>query len=88
MPFTYSVDVDDPTGQMWLLLPALTDIRSVVTFPGGGGSKCDIVECPLGSGRFYLVISVDDVGKGFGNEFRCAAIQATNLYGVWPTPIP
>ena len=88
LPFQYSVDVGDPAGQMWLLLPKLTDIRSVLTFPIGGGSKCDLVVAPSGSGRIYLVVTVDDVGKGFGNEFRCASLNATNLYGSWPTPIP
>ena len=74
-----------------LLLPALTDIRD-----GSCGSNSDLVEVPDGSGRFYVVLAVDDIGKGFANEHRFAAL--TKLYGsagsnvghtaLWPTPIP
>jgi hypothetical protein len=65
---------------MSLLLPAGTDVRGRQNASGP-----DSVEVPAGSGRFYLVTFVDDVGRGFANEHRCAELQQT---GVWPTPIP
>jgi hypothetical protein len=57
----------------------------------------DFVEVPQGSGRWYVVMNVDDVGKGFPNEFRYATIgkifqgasgsgSFTGLF--WPAPIP
>lgn len=56
---------------MSLLLPPLTDIR----FRDSGiGQEADAVECPALSGRFYIVIFVDDVGKGFANEHRHALL--------------
>lgn len=53
-----------------LLLPKLTDVQPWglnATAPNG-----DCVEAPAGSGRFYVVIGVEDVGKGFSNEYRLA----------------
>jgi hypothetical protein len=67
---------------MTLLLPALTDIRDDLT---GVAATADAVECPSGSGRFYFVVWVDDIGKGFPNEHR-AALIARN--GSFPVPIP
>lgn len=77
------------TGQ--LLLPPGTDIRDQSC-----GGFADLVEVPAGSGRFYGVSCVDDIGKGFDNEHRFATILKTwgftgNRYGLtdpWPTPIP
>lgn len=63
-----------------LLLPALTDIRDYSSTTGS-----DSVECPVGSGRFYLVDYVDDLGKGFPNEHRFALMEKLI---PWPTPIP
>lgn len=78
-----------------LLLPALTDIRDILA-QGTPGSVADIVEVPEASGRWYTVDSVDDVGKGFGNEYRFAWLaklssnsgrpNTTGLY--WPIPMP
>lgn len=63
---------------MTLLLPALTDIRSALSVTGP-----DRVQVPLGSGRFYDVFVVDDMGKGFANEHRVALlVQVTQ-----PTPL-
>lgn len=77
-----------------LLLPKLTDVRdrSVTPTP-------DMVEVPSGSGRWYVVVSVEDAGKGFANEHRVAyLLKASSAYGgvsamdfagmVWPSPIP
>lgn len=73
-----------------LLLPALTDIRDVFC-----GVEPDVVECPAGSGRWYGVTLVDDIGKGFPNEHRVATLAKVAVYfevGVdvpnWPIPIP
>lgn len=84
---------------MALLLPPGADIRSAVAVGQGGGP--DVVEVPGGSGRIYLAIDVDDLGKGFANEHRGAALLAwgsntpmqlgdgNTYYGVqWPAPIP
>ena len=66
---------------MYLLVAKLTDI-AVTRFPANGA---DLVECPSGSGRYYNVTFVDDVAKGFANEYRRAVlIQAP----PWPTPTP
>lgn len=66
---------------MELLLPKGTDVRSYEkTFVGN-----DYVEVPFGSGRYYQVTWVDDVGKGFANEYRLALLTAWN---AWPVPIP
>lgn len=74
-----------------LLLPPLTDIRD-----SSCGGEIDLVEVPAGSGRFYLAVNVDDIGKGFPNEHRCATLNKTwgfagngsGLVAPWPTPIP
>lgn len=69
------------TQQMNLLFPALFDVRGpqdVTSF--------DIVEVPSGSGRWYQVTFVDDIGKGYANEHRSAGILA--LVASWPHPAP
>src|SRR5216684_2145996 len=48
----------------WLLLPAFTDIRCLAQ-----GVNPDFLEVPAGSGRFYGVVDVEDVAKGFSNEY-------------------
>ncbi len=67
-----------PVITMNLLLPRLTDIRGYQS-----GPLTDIVEVPSGSGRWYEVTSVDDLGKGFANEHRCALILAV---APWTMP--
>jgi len=62
------------------LFPLHTDIRDFKNATGA-----DNLEVPAGSGRFYFVDLVDDVGKGFTNEYRVAMIEKN---GIWPTPIP
>lgn len=74
-----------------LALPALTDVRDASC-----GGDSDIVDCPAGSGRFYIVLGVEDVGKTFPNEFRVASLakiwnfvgNGAGLTAPWPTPIP
>lgn len=61
-----------------LLLPALTDIRDASV-----GQEADILECPQGSGRWYQVENVDDVGKGFPNEYRMATLRKIYHFGGW-----
>ena len=86
-------DSNEESILMSLLLPAGTDIRDL---------KCsaviDRVEVPSLTGRWYNVLSVDDIGKGFDNEHRCAIlspisqalIPSSPEYAglVWPIPIP
>jgi hypothetical protein len=91
-PVFEDTSIDIATGPMYLLLPALTDIRDLHQ----GGAQNDLVEVPAGSGRWYGVVLVDDVGKGFPNEHRYAQIQKvsqpvnagffTGLF--WPVPMP
>lgn len=90
------LDFDTPelvvgTFQMALLLPALTDLRD-----RNQGFDNDVIEVPVGSGRWYGLNSYDDVGKGFDNEYRLAlvtkisqAMDATKYAGLdWPFPCP
>ncbi len=73
-----------------LLCPALTDLRSFPTYP-----QSDMIEVPVGSGRWYTAIFVDDIGKGFANEHRAAelgqiseTVDNTRFAGLtWPTPM-
>jgi len=60
-----------------LLLPALTDIRPLDSPLG----EMDCVEVPAGSGRYYWVSWVEDVAKGFANEYRLALV--IRLTGQW-----
>lgn len=52
--------------EMELLVPKLTDIQCDWNLSG----QTDTIECPAGSHRFYRVDNVDDVAKGFANEYR------------------
>src|ERR1700687_3457715 len=56
-----------PSNYMLLRLPAGTDIRPTANSVAG-----DTVECPAGSKRFYTVTGVDDVARGFPNQYRFA----------------
>lgn len=80
--------------QVELLCPKRTDIRGRNT-----AANFDRVEVPAGTGRFYFVAQVEDVGRGFLNEYRLARIfpltsEAIVLTGqpwgalVWPEPTP
>lgn len=77
-----------------LLLPALTDVRD-----GTGNNPpfgADLIEVPSGSGRWYYVTAVDDIGKGFANEHRACPLSkaSANIDGAvwpglfWPIPMP
>jgi len=58
---------------IYLRLPALTDVR-----PG------DLVECPSGTARLYLTRWVEDMHKGFDNEYRVGILEQTSQ----PFPLP
>lgn len=65
-----------------LMLPKKTDIRGTQS-----GPIADVVEVPAFSGRYYRVQFVDDVAKGFANEYRVASINP--ITGPpWPLPYP
>lgn len=66
----------------YLLVPAGSDIRDQSTATGS-----DVIECPAGSGRFYMTTNVDDVAKGYPNEYRIAPLLKWTVI-MWPTPIP
>lgn len=68
-----------PLFTMTLLVPKLTDLRG-----RRSGGTSDIVEVPALSGRYYEVIYVDDIGKGFSNEHRAAIL----LLQKFPIPLP
>ena len=76
---------------MSLLVPAGSDLRDLSC-----AAVQDVVEVPEGSGRWYQVCNVDDIGKGFPNEHRCAMLFKISeaMFGasyaglVWPAPIP
>lgn len=71
---------------LWmLLLPAGSDIRDWASWDGVAIDQPDLVEVPVGSERYYTVAQVDDVAKGFANEYRVAFI-VKNAY--WPIPAP
>jgi len=88
--FDPSAGFETLTNIMSLLLPPLTDVRD--HFQGTG---YDVVEVPSGSGRWYAVAGVDDIGKGFPNEHRCAwltkigdSLNSVEFAGlVWPVPM-
>ena len=66
---------------MNLLLPKLIDVRGPQDVV-----SADMVEVPAGSGRWYTVVGVDDIGKGFSNEHRTASLYA--LPSSWTAPYP
>lgn len=72
-----------------LLFPKLTDVRAA-----WNGAGADLVEVPAGSKRFYIVDWVEDVGKGFSNEYRLAIVyyevagNVTLAGGPFPAPVP
>ncbi len=74
-----------------LLCPKLTDLRDQ-----SQGFPPDIIECPSGTGRWYVLFAWEDVGKGFSNEYRAAqiikisnAVDPAAYPGLfWPTPAP
>lgn len=82
---------------MTVLLPKRTDVRPPgMQFPGISG---DLIEIPAGSGVYYVVLGVGDIGRGFQNEHRFAVVVM--LTGAWmaitanpwnanfpPTPLP
>lgn len=79
-------------GVMTLLVPAGTDLRD---YSAGPPYVMDLVEVPRTTGRWYVVLGVDDYGKGFPNEHRFAWLakawdNGNPLFAgiVWPTPIP
>lgn len=65
---------------MTLLLPKGTNLWGDPTL-----AAANVVECPAGTGRYYRVAMVDDIGKGFANEHRGAVVVAAL---PWPHPIP
>ena len=67
-----------------LLLGPLVDIRDPFNLPINNG---DYVEVPSGTGRYYRVAIVDDIGKGFPNEHRFAVLIKVQGF-PWPTPSP
>lgn len=64
---------------MLLRVPAGTDLRDQLS-----ATFQDVVEVPAGSGRFYTCWRVDDVARGFPNEYRQGLLRLVQH----PTPLP
>jgi hypothetical protein len=67
----------------WLRCPPLTDIFAM-QWNTNNAIPMDFVEVPAGSGRFYVVRSVEDEHKGMPNEYRIAFISLIQC----PRPMP
>lgn len=70
-----------PVETINVLFPKGTDVRGpqdTVSF--------DMIECPAGTGRWYMCVFLDDIGKGYLNEHRTASVFA--LQGSWLAPYP
>lgn len=84
--------------QREFFFPAGTDIRvdSTLQMQAPVTHRADYLECPAGSGRWYYVNNVDDVAKGFSNEYRMATAfpigplldDSGPANHQWPMPIP
>jgi hypothetical protein len=70
-----------PLTAVTLLLPKGADVRGPQDI-----TSADVIEVPAGSGRWYGVYAVDDIGKGFANEHRAAVLLA--CAGTWTPPYP
>jgi hypothetical protein len=72
---------EEELNPLWLLLlPIGTDVRDP-----SSGTHPDHVFVPAGSIRRYVVALVDDVAKGFANEYRMAFLRKVR---PWTTPYP
>ena len=72
---------------MLMKFPALTDVRDAYSI----GATADYIEYPAASGRYYRVLYVDDLAKGFPNQHRFAVVYKTvnpQTGALWPVPIP
>jgi len=73
-------------GAFQAFFPALLDIRFLNQDPAAPNPA---IEIPLGSGRWYLVVLVDDVHKGFPNEYRIAYLnKGFPSIETFPVPLP
>jgi len=72
----------------FIAVPKGTDLRVLVGWrslraPGG---TTPIIECPAGTGRIYQIFAIDDVAKGFPNEYRFALVTQVECIGGPPLP--
>jgi hypothetical protein len=73
---------NNPAGIL-LLVPAGTDLRPLRGFALGSRDQCEV---PAGSGRFYDIDAIEDVAKGFPNEYRVALLAQNTYTGAPPLP--
>lgn len=77
-----------------IMFPALTDLHTAFN-----GFFPDVIECPMGTGRYYMLADFEDVAKGRNNEYRLAwcfkvysGSGALISYAIdipdWPAPTP
>jgi len=64
---------------MEVLLTAHQDVRPEQEF-NPASTDGDCMEIPAGSGRYYWIVGVDDVAKGFSNEYRLAMALLLTTY--------
>lgn len=89
---------DSATSPVLLLFGAGTDVRDSAAYanPGTVEMRSDFIEFPIGSGAWYFVLGVWDVGKGWPNEYRVASIVKVGEYWdstvfagvIFPSPMP
>lgn len=72
------------TPAVCIAFPKLTDIRPSTGFLLPPGSGFSVIECPLGTGRYYRCVMVDDVARGFLNEYRLAVCVQAAYTGAAP----
>jgi hypothetical protein len=79
---------------VWLALPPGWNINDGQAYEQTWG---DTVECPAGTGRYYVCIGQDDVGLGFANSYRSALLAKVDAFftgstyravSPWPTLTP
>jgi hypothetical protein len=77
----------DVVSASFLLVLAADDIRfseDGLQLPFSGVNP-DLVEVPLGSGRYYTVVDTEYIGMGFANEHQGIVIEKTV---PWPVGAP
>lgn len=81
----FAVTTENANACVVIRFPALTDIRPKYGLVQGMGSP-DVIECPAGSGRFYEAEALEDVAKGFANEYRLVVVKQLGRPAGYPIP--
>lgn len=81
--FTVISSILEGSSTQELCLPASPLMNMPSWQDGDFPSYPDIVEVPSGSKRWYFIIDLEYVGKGFMNENRVALIVKTSTWDYW-----